>query len=126
VEDWKSIGEQQRRCAALYPRPRALPPAPPTRRSAAARRPRSATTPRRRPDLEPHVVLGDEIVGGELKRGDHALEAIVTRLYEGGPQSVTQLTEGLGITRQATSKHLRAISRQWDAAIDRLRALVEE
>lgn len=92
--------------------------------------------------------------------GDTTRLRIVSQLCERGPQSITRLTEGSSLTRQAITKHLHvlsgagllrssqagretiwelepgrlaearkhldAISRQWDAAIDRLRALVEE
>lgn len=85
---------------------------------------------------------------------------LVSRLSREGPLSVTDLTEGTAITRQAVAKHLRVlesaglarweragretmwaldrrplakardqldrISRQWDEAIGRLRAFVEE
>ncbi|MGH1347211.1 MAG: ArsR/SmtB family transcription factor [Nannocystales bacterium] len=92
--------------------------------------------------------------------GDEHRLRIVTRLSEQGPQPIVRLTEGTDISRQAVTKHLRAlegagllrstrvgreriwelqpnalddaqrhletISRQWDAAVDRLRAFVEE
>jgi len=85
---------------------------------------------------------------------------LVSRLSRKGPLSVTHLTEGTAITRQAVTKHLRVleaaglarsersgrervwtldqrplakarehldlISRQWDEAIERLRAFVED
>lgn len=85
---------------------------------------------------------------------------LVSRLGAKGPMSVSRLTEGSSITRQAVTKHLRVlegvglahaersgretlwaldarplvkarqqldvISQQWDQAIDRLRAFVEE
>ena len=91
--------------------------------------------------------------------GDETRLRIVGRLCQGGPMSIARLTEGGDVTRQAVSKHLRAledaglvrseragreriwqlrtarlaevrrhldlISGQWDAAIERLRALVE-
>ncbi len=91
--------------------------------------------------------------------GDPTRLHIVARLCEGGPLSITRLTEGSRVSRQAVSKHLDAlseagfvrgeragreriwelqprrlaqvrryldqISEQWDEAIDRLRALVE-
>ena len=86
--------------------------------------------------------------------------ALVARLSRKGPLSVTRLTEGTTITRQAVTKHLRVleaaglarcersgremlweldrrrlarardqldrIARQWDGAIERLRAFVED
>lgn len=92
--------------------------------------------------------------------GDPQRMVLVSRLCQKGPLSVTHLTEGTTITRQAVTKHLRVleaaglahseksgretvwtldgrplakarahlelISRQWDQAIERLRAFVEE
>lgn len=92
--------------------------------------------------------------------GDKVRLRIVTRLCHGGPMSITNLTTGSHVTRQAVSKHLfvlqhaglvrgawrgrekiwqlekkrlqdarrylELISRQWDEALDRLRAFVEE
>ena len=92
--------------------------------------------------------------------GDESRLALVARLSQEGPQSITALAEPLPITRQAVTKHLTAlagaglvtsrrvgrekiwqlepqrlgeaerhlqtISRQWDEAIDRLRAFVED
>ena len=91
--------------------------------------------------------------------GDDTRLRLVVRLSGQGPMSITRLTSGSKVTRQAISKHLRVlqssglvrssrhgrerrwrlnvqhlagarfyldqISRQWDAAFDRLRALVE-
>jgi DNA-binding transcriptional ArsR family regulator len=91
--------------------------------------------------------------------GDDTRLRLVTRLSGQGPMSITRLTSGCKVTRQAISKHLRVmersglvrssrygrerrwrlnerrladarfyldqISRQWDAALDRLRAFVE-
>jgi DNA-binding transcriptional ArsR family regulator len=91
--------------------------------------------------------------------GDPTRLRLVTRLASEGPQSITRLARTAPVTRQAITKHLRAlaeagvvrgrragresvwelqpdrleqarqhldvISRQWDAAIERLRALVE-
>jgi DNA-binding transcriptional ArsR family regulator len=91
--------------------------------------------------------------------GDDTRLRLVTRLSGQGPLSITRLTSGFKVTRQAISKHLRVmersglvrssrygrerrwrlneqrladarfyldqISRQWDAALDRLRAFVE-
>ncbi len=84
---------------------------------------------------------------------------LVARLCREGPLSIARLSEGSGVTRQAVTKHLEALSNvgvvhgtrsgreriweleprrlekarrcldqisdQWDAAIGRLRALVE-
>jgi DNA-binding transcriptional ArsR family regulator len=92
--------------------------------------------------------------------GDGTRLRIVARLCEEGPLSITRLTAGAAVSRQAITKHLHAleeaglarvsragresvwelrthdfasvqryldqISRQWDAALDRLRALVEK
>jgi DNA-binding transcriptional ArsR family regulator len=91
--------------------------------------------------------------------GDETRLQIVARLCAEGPLSITRLSEGAGVTRQAITKHLNAlsaaglarhaksgreqiweletrrlemarrcldrISDQWDVAIDRLKALVE-
>ena len=92
--------------------------------------------------------------------GDATRLRIVARLCEQGPLSITRLTEGAEVSRQAITKHLQAleeagvvrgnragrervwelrtarlvevqhclerISGQWNRALDRLRALVEE
>jgi DNA-binding transcriptional ArsR family regulator len=92
--------------------------------------------------------------------GDETRLRIVARLCAGGPLSITRLSEGESVTRQAVTKHLRAledaglvsgsragreriwelepkrlekakryldeISEQWDAALGRLRAFVED
>src|ERR1051325_10958840 len=91
--------------------------------------------------------------------GDETRLRVVTRLSSGGPMSITRLTSGSGVTRQAVTKHLEVlagvglvrgsrvgreriwalqpqpldearrsielISRQWDRALGRLKALVE-
>jgi DNA-binding transcriptional ArsR family regulator len=41
--------------------------------------------------------------------GDAARLRIVARLCDGGPSSIVRLTEGAQISRQAVSKHLRAL-----------------
>ena len=41
--------------------------------------------------------------------GDQTRLAIVARLCNGGPMSIAQLTEGGNVTRQAVTKHLRAL-----------------
>jgi DNA-binding transcriptional ArsR family regulator len=41
--------------------------------------------------------------------GDETRLALVARLCEGLPQSISQLTEGSSLTRQAISKHLRVL-----------------
>jgi len=92
--------------------------------------------------------------------GEGARLRIVARLCSEGPLSISRLSAGAGVTRQAVTKHLRTlaeaglvqgtragrervfeletrrlamarrcldqISDQWDAAIGRLRAFVEE
>ena len=102
-------------------------------------------------------LAGDAPVFAAL--GDRTRLKIVARLCEGGPLSITRLTDGARMSRQAVTKHLHAlagaglvtsaragreriwqlqprrleevrrhlaaISRQWDDAIDRLRDLVE-
>lgn len=91
--------------------------------------------------------------------GDATRLGIVARLARSGPASITSLTDGSGVSRQAVTKHLRiladaglaaatrsgresswrllpgglddaragldVISRQWDDALERLRAFVE-
>lgn len=42
--------------------------------------------------------------------GDETRLRVVTRLCRGGPQSIASLTEGSRVTRQAVTKHLRALS----------------
>src|SRR6187399_2386045 len=92
--------------------------------------------------------------------GDETRLQIVARLCADGPLSIARLSEGAGVTRQAITKHLDALSHaglvrhsrrgreriwelepkrleraqrclsqiagQWDAAIGRLKAFVEE
>jgi DNA-binding transcriptional ArsR family regulator len=92
--------------------------------------------------------------------GDGTRLRVVSRLCREGPLSITKLTEGTPVTRQAITKHLRVlegagvvrgsregrenvyeleprrlaearrhldqISDQWDRALDRLRAFVED
>jgi DNA-binding transcriptional ArsR family regulator len=41
--------------------------------------------------------------------GDRTRLALVSRLGEGGPKSATELTAGVGVTRQAVTKHLQAL-----------------
>jgi len=91
--------------------------------------------------------------------GDKTRLLLVSRLCEEGPMSITDLTQGARVTRQAVTKHLRVledaglarcsrqgreqlwqleiepienarhslerISRRWDEALGRLKALVE-
>jgi DNA-binding transcriptional ArsR family regulator len=92
--------------------------------------------------------------------GDPTRLKLISRLCSDGPLSITRLSDGTDLTRQAITKHLQAlahaglargsrrgreriwtlsprrldsarkcldqISTQWDAALDRLRSLVEE
>ena len=92
--------------------------------------------------------------------GDATRLSLLGRLSAAGPLSITRLSEGRGVTRQAITKHLDALGRaglvrdarrgrervwdldrkrlevakryldqisaQWDAAIDRLKAFVED
>jgi DNA-binding transcriptional ArsR family regulator len=92
--------------------------------------------------------------------GDETRLALLDRLGAGGPQSITRLTAGSAVTRQAITKHLEIlagaglvrdrrrgreriwtldterldearrsldqIAQHWDAALQRLRKLVED
>ncbi len=92
--------------------------------------------------------------------GDETRLALVARLSQGRPYSISQLTEGSRLTRQAITKHLRVlesagmvhsartgreslfeldpqpiegirqyldlVSEQWDHALTRLKAFVED
>lgn len=42
--------------------------------------------------------------------GDPTRLAVVARLCGDGPQSITQLSDGSGVTRQAITKHLEALA----------------
>jgi DNA-binding transcriptional ArsR family regulator len=42
--------------------------------------------------------------------GDETRLGLVARLSAGGPVSITRLTDGSGVTRQAVSKHLRVLA----------------
>lgn len=42
--------------------------------------------------------------------GDATRLNVVARLAQGGPMSITQLTEGSEVTRQAVTKHLNVLS----------------
>src|SRR5271154_3902335 len=42
--------------------------------------------------------------------GDETRLALVARLCAGGPRSITHLTEGSAITRQAITKHLQVLA----------------
>ena len=43
--------------------------------------------------------------------GDETRLALVASLAEGAPRSIAELTEGTRLTRQAVTKHLRALER---------------
>jgi DNA-binding transcriptional ArsR family regulator len=92
--------------------------------------------------------------------GDRTRLRLVTRLSDDGPLSIARLSDGAGVTRQAITKHLKALAKagvvrdrrhgreriwelqpkrlemasrylndvsgQWDAAIWRLRAFLDE
>jgi DNA-binding transcriptional ArsR family regulator len=92
--------------------------------------------------------------------GDETRLSMLARLTNGEPQSISRLTAGTKLTRQAVTKHLRVlegagvvrsvrvgresqfgletkpiddvrkylerVSKQWDSALARLKALVEE
>lgn len=110
-------------------------------------------------NLEPSSPAGDPtVVFAAL--GDATRLELVARLGDGQPHSITQLTDGLGLTRQGVTKHLRvlegaglvrsrrtgrerrfifvpepidqartyleSVSQQWDAALSRLKAFVED
>jgi len=55
--------------------------------------------------------------------GDVTRLQIVIRLCDGGPQSIVRLTEGSNVSRQAVTKHLRALS---DAGVVRVERLGRE
>ena len=42
--------------------------------------------------------------------GDETRLDLVARLCSGGPMSITRLTEGAGVTRQAVTKHLHVLA----------------
>jgi DNA-binding transcriptional ArsR family regulator len=112
----------------------------------------------RRPSPAFRELLGSAPLFAAL--GDESRLRLVARLCDEGPQSITRLTAGSDVTRQAITKHLRlmhaaglvretrhgresvwqleplrleqardhlaTISKQWDDALDRLKAFVEE
>lgn len=55
--------------------------------------------------------------------GDPTRLELVLRLNDGKPHSITQLTEGLGLSRQGVTKHLRVLER---AGIVRSRSIGRE
>lgn len=111
----------------------------------------------------PHAALAPKLAKAAplfAALGDETRMNIVAKLCASGPQSIVRLTDGEAVSRQAITKHLRAladaglvrssregreriweiqpkrlaevrryleqISEQWDAALERLRAAVEE
>ncbi len=110
--------------------------------------------------LHPHELTAAAAAPVFAALGDATRLSLLSRLCEGDPQSIAQLTRGTGLTRQGVSKHLAILeqarvitservgrecryavrpaalteasryldraSRQWDDAIGRLKALVEE
>jgi DNA-binding transcriptional ArsR family regulator len=53
---------------------------------------------------QPHAVLFAAL-------GDHTRLALIARLSAGRPASISQLTAGSRLTRQAVTKHLRVLER---------------
>lgn len=119
----------------------------------------AAAAPRLRPQAPARQGL-HESASVFAALGDETRLQIVARLCAEGPLSITRLSEGASVTRQAITKHLNAlsaaglarnvktgreqiweletrrldmarrcldrISDQWDIALDRLKALVED
>ena len=52
--------------------------------------------------------------------GDPTRLALLSRLTEGRPRSIAQLTGGLGLTRQAITKHLRVLEQAGIVRSDRV------
>jgi DNA-binding transcriptional ArsR family regulator len=65
-----------------------------------SRKTRSSTPVRRQPQASVFAALGDET---RLR--------LVAKLCSGQPRSISQLTEGSKLTRQAITKHLRVLER---------------
>jgi DNA-binding transcriptional ArsR family regulator len=114
-----------------------------------SRKRRSSAAFKRQPRARIFAALGDEV-----------RLALVAKLCAGQPRSISQLTKGSKLTRQAVTKHLRvlegaglvrsnhrgretrfefdpepiegmtqyleSVSQQWDQALVRLKALVED
>lgn len=59
---------------------------------------RSSTAAKRRPRASVFAALGDEV-----------RLSLIAKLCAGQPYSISQLTEGTGLTRQAITKHLRVL-----------------
>ncbi len=60
-------------------------------------------TKRARNDIESSAPIFDAL-------GDPTRLRLVARLSQGGPQSITSLTRGSALTRQAITKHLRVLA----------------
>ncbi len=112
---------------------------------------------------KPNPIAGTELLGSVplfAALGDAIRLRLVVRLCELGSASISALTAGTGVTRQAITKHLRVLqnsglvrstkrgrerlwqlnrqrlqdarrhldllSKQWDAALSRLRTFVED
>jgi DNA-binding transcriptional ArsR family regulator len=58
--------------------------------------------------LTKHALKGSAPVFAAL--GDETRLAIVARLSSGGPRSISELTEGSAVTRQAVTKHLHVLA----------------
>jgi DNA-binding transcriptional ArsR family regulator len=52
--------------------------------------------------------------------GDATRLSILTRLCEGQPQSIAQLTQGTGLSRQGVSKHLAVLEQAGVVACERV------
>jgi DNA-binding transcriptional ArsR family regulator len=59
---------------------------------------RSSRAPKRRPRAPVFAALGDEV-----------RLSLIAKLCAGHPSSISQLTDGSGLTRQAITKHLRVL-----------------
>ncbi len=61
-----------------------------------------------RSDAEPQVLRDPAVVFAAL--GDRTRLELVARLCAGGPLSITRLSEGTQVTRQAITKHLTTLA----------------
>jgi DNA-binding transcriptional ArsR family regulator len=57
----------------------------------------------------PHALKTHAAVFAAL--GDETRLAVLARLADGTPQSISRLTEGTGLSRQAVTKHLRVLEK---------------
>ena len=60
--------------------------------------------------MSPRPRRADRVAPLFAALGDETRLGLVARLSAGDPVSVTQLTAGSGVTRQAVSKHLRVLA----------------